>query len=172
MSRPFGRRYAWVYKFLALRDGEKCFMCKRAPPKVKLIVEHKDNDETNWDESNLRLACRSCNKKLSLPNVKERKKTENPTQAVRDHVDYQQGSAEMQASDLMETPYWHWIKAKITALNLKGEDLPKKEAINGGAYTVGCSTTTSRKYLDKLTSEEGPLKEVKTEWKVKVIRFR
>jgi len=35
--------------------------------------------------------------------------------------------------------------------------IPKKEAINSGARIVGCSVQTATRYLDKITSQAGPL---------------
>jgi hypothetical protein len=75
------------------------------------------------------------------------------------HIDYTSGSPEMQATELFETPFRNWIKAKLTLLN---HPVLKKELINGGAEEIGCSTATTTRYLAKMTSPEGTLKEVKT----------
>lgn len=66
MTRQWGPSYSWVVRFLIQRDGEKCYLCgekvcKRHGTHSALIVEHKDNDETNFNPANLGLAHRCCN---------------------------------------------------------------------------------------------------------------
>ena len=53
-------------RFLTERDGDKCYICddkvcKRHNLHKKLVVEHRDNDETNWQPDNLGMAHRCCN---------------------------------------------------------------------------------------------------------------
>ena len=48
---------------IAERDSECCKFCGRSPPEVKLVIDHKDNDNQNNYLDNLQLACRSCNYK-------------------------------------------------------------------------------------------------------------
>ena len=61
LTRPWGPAREWVANFLDLRDGHKCFFCQRSD--VYLIIEHMDNDETNYAPSNLHWSCWSCNQK-------------------------------------------------------------------------------------------------------------
>ncbi len=134
-----------------------------------LVIDHRDNNPRNKDPTNLRLLCRSCNVKAAFPRVRERKIIRiDSTEDVRRHVDYQSGSAEMQVNDFCETEYRNWVMAHI---RLNGS-ITKKEAINAGAERVGANPTTTRKYLDKLTSTEGHLKEFKNQSKERVITFR
>lgn len=64
---------AWAYRFLVLRDGEKCQVCDYQLPDLNisrngnikeietLDIDHIDCDIHNGDPDNLRLLCRSCN---------------------------------------------------------------------------------------------------------------
>ncbi|MCJ7654945.1 MAG: HNH endonuclease [Dehalococcoidia bacterium] len=153
-----------------LRDGEQCRLCRKIPTtRNGLDIDHIDGDKNNYAPTNLRLLCRSCNvmlgnksrlhKKTSLgpSDRREREREEgNPsTRLVKEAVDYKGGSVEMQASFLFELDYREWVLAQVK----RGGALLKKEAIFAGAELVGCSPTTTSKYLAKLTSAAGPLEE-------------
>jgi len=55
------------YRYLVLRDGERCYVCGQVPLGAEdcitysLDIDHYDEDKTNDDEDNLRLSCRKCN---------------------------------------------------------------------------------------------------------------
>ena len=62
MSRIF------CYRWLVLRDGERCSRCFEIPTTrnentetQSLEIDHIDGNEHNWEEDNLRLLCKSCN---------------------------------------------------------------------------------------------------------------
>lgn len=55
-----------MVRYLIQRDGKTCYLCNAETCKKhnlhkKLIVEHKDNDDTNWQPDNLGMAHRCCN---------------------------------------------------------------------------------------------------------------
>lgn len=93
----------------------------------------------------------------------------SPSDSVKKLVDYQSGSAEMQGNDYFEIPYWRWLIKAI--LHSEEKRLGKNYAINAGAWSVGCSPTTSRKYYEKIVSG-GPLVEFKDEFKRKCVKVR
>jgi hypothetical protein len=164
----------WQRRFLAERDGDKCAICGVEGREKLLVVHHVDSNPENNDPANLKLLCQSCNVKEGMkakPVVeegvnKEEKITGYPLKSV---VDYSQGSTEMQANDIAEGLYLEWLSAKIRA---NGE-VQKSEAINGGAQIAGVSPSTTRKYLDKLISDEGPMQDFKhPKWKKRYIRFK
>ncbi len=156
---------AWAYRYLVLRDGEKCALCGKVPKNTySLDIDHIDRDPTNTYPHNLRLLCRSCNvaeenrKRPSDAVCVGVKGRERPgTRIARDVVPYYEGSPEMQANALFEVRYRHWLQGFIDARGF----IPKKEAVNAGAEAVGCSPATAARYLAKLTSYLGPLKETK-----------
>ena len=155
---------AWVYRYLCLRDGEFCQLCRYVPtPRNGLDIDHIDRNINNNVQSNLRLLCRSCNvaegnkKRRHIPSVTQRERENPSTRIVKSSVVYRDGSAEMQANYLFELNYRNWLNAYIDENGF----IPKKEAINAGAEVVGCNPTTSAKYLAKLTSVVGPLAEMK-----------
>ena len=117
---------------------------------------------------NLHLAHHACNAKEGRPKgiqTTERDKTPigepvaDPTAKLREQVPYQSGSVEMQVNARAEVRYRRWLWGKIR----DGEGFVTKfEAMHGGAEVCGVSPTTTRKYLGKLTSEEGPYHEFRS----------
>ena len=100
----------------------------------------------------------------------------DPTIILRQVVRFESGSAEMQANAEGEPTF---IRGLWTAIiNAKAHAIPKQEAINGLAFLIGLSPATTRKYLDKQTSEQGPFTEtgkgalkmitLKPEWMAKL----
>ena len=53
-------RKKW-YKFLGKRDGEFCKFCRRSPKEMQLVIDHKDNNNSNNNPKNFQLLCRRCN---------------------------------------------------------------------------------------------------------------
>lgn len=156
----------WAYRFLVLRDGELCARCFNIPTTQNdLDIDHIDGDPWNNDQNNLRLLCRRCNVTLEnqsrkLPSdqyvcERERKEGKAQTRVSRDIVNYKEGSTEMQANFLFELEFRRWLMGKINELG----GYSKLDAIASGAELVGCSPTTTARYLLKLTSNSGPLKE-------------
>lgn len=170
MPRRWGlNTRVWAYRYLCLRDGEHCTRCSTIPTAQNTLdIDHIDGDSWNSDPENLRLLCRGCN--VALANIarkdqvelvrfssarKERERGKPSTKLVREVVDYKRGSSEMQANLLFELQFRRWALERVKDQG----GLLKKEAINAGAEIVGCSPTTTAKYLDKLTSAAGPLQE-------------
>jgi len=188
MANRFQRnQHEMAYRFIAARDGEYCLdpACRREPPRVKLQIDHADNNPSNWDPDNLHLLCQRHNLKMrqltraehkrvialySAKNEREsaRAKGNPSTSLVKQMVDYRQGSPEMQANSYFENQYREWILSYIRTNSM----IPKEEALYSGAEIVGNSPTTTARYLKKLTSTAGPLKEMKDATGTVVILFR
>lgn len=160
----------WAYRFLVLRDGELCARCFEIPTTQNdtLDIDHIDGNPSNCEEDNLRLLCRRCN--VTLENQRragvgppsdqyvcerEGKEGKAQTRVSREVVNYSEGSTEMQANFLFELDFRKWLLGKIRSLG----GYPKLDAINSGAELVGCSPSTTARYLVKLTSSAGPLRE-------------
>jgi len=176
-----------AYKFIASRDGEHCLdpSCKRKPPTVKLQIDHADNNPDNWYPENLHLLCQKHNlemrqkpaaehsrliRKYSAKNERERERERGreATSIVKEMVDFRAGSPEMKANSYYEIRYREWIFMIIREQGF----ITKADAINAGAEVVGCSTLTTSRYLAKLTSSVGNLKETRDATGTIVITFR
>lgn len=179
------RQHDIAYRFIAARDGEYCLKCRRKPPAVPLQIDHADNDPNNWDPENLHLLCQKDNIELrgkpvakhkrlirgySANNERERarERGRESTHLVKDLVDFRNASPEMKANSYYETQYREWLLTIIREQGL----ITKVEAVNSGAEVVGCSPLTSSRYLTKLTSSVGPLKESKDATGTVIVSFR
>jgi hypothetical protein len=162
----------WCYRYLVIRDGEKCAYCGALPAtrnednvSLKLEINHIDQDSFNWAPANLNLACKGCN--LAIRNhescaphqdsaCKEKNKESHPsTRIVRTVVDYSRSDAPipMQANFLFEVSFREYVLNRVRDNGFVAED----DAIYAGAERVGCSPQATRCYLKKLVSSEGCL---------------
>ena len=186
MNRWSRNTYNWAYRFLCLRDGERCIICRVRPkPGTKLEIDHIDGNISNNDQDNLCLLCKKHNCEMrgkkpvehkriihSYRLQNEREKESNSaipaTQFTREIVDYHSGSAEMQANTLFEPKFRGWIIDKVIA---EGEVL-KDDALNSGAEVVGCSVQAAKGYLKKMTSSSGILYEAINTFGQVVLRLK
>lgn len=144
------------------RRAEKC--------EITLEIDHFNEDKADNQPENLQLLCKSCNvakqnrarshrpSDLSVC-VRERMRQEgrSATRVVKTAVDYASGSAEMQAAQLYELPFRGWLMQVLRNTDHVG----KEDAIYSGAEITGASITTVDRYLKKLTSSAGPLREAR-----------
>lgn len=171
----------WCYRFLVLRDGERCARCYEdfsaanngSAAKNPLEIDHIDGDPFNWKPDNLRLLCKKCNVTLensarpgrrpdlasSATCEREREEGKASTRVTREALDFRSPDAPttMQANFLYELDFRRWL---LQAIQEKGF-IPKQDAINSGAEVVGCSPLTTARYIAKLTSSVGVLNEVR-----------
>ncbi len=80
-------------------------------------------------------------------------------------VDYQSGSPEMQASGHFEVAFRDWLLGYIKTFGY----ISKSEAVHSGAETVGCSSVASYRYLQKMISGAGVLRETRNDKNVPTI---
>ena len=170
----------WVYLYLRERDGPACSICGKNEANINLEIHHIDGNPCNSDPLNLRLLCHSCNIKTEIKRnknsrskhhgviVERGRKKLDATSKIKDKVDYQKGSAEMQANDYFELAFRNWLIAYI----IIHKAITKDEAIASGAEITGASINACRNYLLKFKSEAGPGYEIKLASKTRVIRLK
>lgn len=159
-NRFQANQHRLAHGLIASRDGEYCLICKRGPEKVKLQIDHVDNNPSNWAPDNLHLLCQEHNlqlrivplaKKLRIIRwhsaknvcVRERKYGSLSTKVAKDTLDYQSGSVEMKANNMFEPIFTEWLLTHLPMV--------KDEAKYSGAQVTGCSPATIDRYLKKLT---------------------
>lgn len=187
MAKRFqSKQYQFIFKFIAARDGEYCINCKSTGSKrYPLEIDHMNADPTDPDPENLHILCKKCNllkrgltvreqikmiKKDCAVNERERERERGApgTGTARAMVDYTGGSKEMQANDQFELKFRDWVLEHVK----KHGVLAKSDAIHGGAEIVGCSSVTTARYLQKMTSISGVLEESKHGTGISVIQYR
>ncbi len=133
---------------------------------VVLEIDHINEDSSDDRPQNLQLLCKSCNvtKRNQRPSdfwvrARERMRTEGcpATRIGKAAVDYRRGSAEMQAACQYEPVFRSWVLGVLRST----DHVAKDDAINSGAEISGASISTCERYLKKLTSSAGPLKEAR-----------
>jgi hypothetical protein len=147
-----------LYPIIVKRDGECCNFCGKKPPEYELVIDHKDNDNSNNELYNLQLLCRACNYK------------KNPRRPLDQCVSVSKKTAEdsISINRQKEPQFRKFVYAEI---GRKGKVLWDVLAASG-AEIVGISIETARKYLVKMTSEYGQLQIVQVVGLGETVEYR
>jgi hypothetical protein len=126
---------------LALRDGEKCKSCSQTGK--ELVIDHIDGNRQNENPANLRLLCRSCNRKNLIElhssiTVKER-------ELVQDEVETESESAELKVAREKQPDYVKWLYENVE----REGGLTFWAAIYEGSDDCDISPVTARRYFYK-----------------------
>ena len=134
-----------LYPLIATRDGEYCRCCGALPSERQLVIDHRDNNNSNNDLSNLQLLCRTCNY-LKNP----RKPLDNVSECLNED------ETELQKSQRSEPFFRKFVIHEINELH----EVPEHELINSGSEDVGISPVTAKRYLNKMCSSRGILQRI------------
>lgn len=96
--------------------------------------------------------------------VRERKYGSINTKVAKDTLDYRNGSEEMKANSMFEPLFTEWL--------LNNLPMSSEEAVFSGSYVTGANPETCRRYLKKLASAAGPLREFKDGMGIKTVDFK
>jgi len=160
MSNMNSRTRRRWYRLLAKRDGLVCKFCQKSPPEVKLVIDHKDNDNSNDHPSNLQLLCRRCN---YLKNPR-RPFDVSVSKSERIGVNSQR---ELDVNRNKEPQFREYAITKLDKEGRHDED----DLIFSAAEKLSLSPTTTRRYLSKMCSSEGKLERIRNGDQI-LIRFR
>jgi len=134
------------YVELVKRDGEYCKGCCKLPHEGQLIVDHRDNNNSNNTLNNLQLLCRACNY------------VKNPRNRPLDSCVSTNDNFELRLSKfkIKEVDFEIYLYERIE--NSDDYCIDIDDAINSGAQKVDISVETAKRHLKKLISKEGPFK--------------
>jgi hypothetical protein len=96
--------------------------------------------------------------------VREKRYGSINTKVAKDTIDYWSGSVEMKANSMFEPVFTEWLLANLPMV--------RDEARYSGAQIAGCSPMTCERYLKKLTSAVGPLREFKDAMGITTVDFK
>jgi len=141
-----GRTRKKLYKKIAKHDGEYCRCCGALASERPLVLDHKDNDNSNNDENNLQLLCRPCNY------------IKNPRRPVDECVRDEDAPdmSEIKVNRKKEPQFRNFVWHKRNERRI----VAWKELKFSGAEHVGMSPITTERYLEKMCSNTGSLKKI------------
>lgn len=134
------RQRDYWYPKIAQRDGEFCRGCMKLASETKekfLLIDHRDNDNSNNNFENLQFICRSCN---YLKNPRGSKPLEE-----------RPSTPEMKKGERMERYFRNWLFGLIT----ENHKWLLEDVIDSGAEITEGSTETIKRYIRKCVSTEG-----------------
>jgi hypothetical protein len=134
-----------LYDFLCKRDGEYCKGCGKLPWEGQLVVDHKDNNNSNNSPENLQLLCRACNYMKN----ERRKDADEPLDMC---VSSKNESIKINRS--REPKFREFVYGNI---DVDGS-IDYDDAIYSGSEIIGVSPETTKRYLRKMCSRGGKLK--------------
>jgi hypothetical protein len=137
VSNMNGRDRKKFYELLIVRDDEKCNFCRILATEKQLVVDHRDNNNSNNKLDNLQLLCRRCN---------YIKNSRGPVDTCE-----RPKKTELQINRTKEPQFRKYVYGEL----VKKNGVKPKILINSGAELCGISPTTAKRYLDKLCSKEG-----------------
>ena len=150
-------RKKW-YGFLAQRDGEYCTFCNIVPPKYQLVVDHKDNNNSNNNPENLQLLSRRCNY------------IKNSRRPVDECVSENNDLTNISEIAINRNKEPQFKKMLAQLINESGA-YPVKDLINSIAERLDLSPVTVKRYLDKVCSSQG-IYELAKIGKTLIVRYK
>jgi len=150
------------YKRILKRgDPEVCRSCKTPATEKELVVHHINNNYQDNRLENLCFLCRRCNY-LSNPRKK-------PVDSVCVSVceDWAEHS-ELKENRRMEPLFRQWVMKKMMEKNPRRLDY----IINAGAENIGASTETTKRYIRKMSSDEGDYAIIRDSMNYQYLHFR
>jgi len=147
-----------LYPMITQRDGELCRMCGKLARETSegfLLIDHKDNDNSNNSIDNLQFLCRGCNFR------------KNPKEEATE-LDEREASPEMKKNEVMEKEFRRWVFGYIT----EHTKLLVEEAIYSGAEIIQGSPESTKRYIKKMKSGAGMYEIVQLQDSKKYLRFK
>ena len=136
--------YARLKKF-----GAYCRGCQALESEKELIIDHKDNNNSNNHPSNLQFLCRSCNY-IKNPRLAERPLDVCVGEKVGE-CDLFSKPTEISINMEKEPEFREYVIQHVA----KNSPMKRRELVNASSERIGIAQKTSIRYLDKMCSYEG-----------------
>ena len=135
-----------LYAEMVADEGEYCKCCGLLPSEGQLVIDHKDNDNSNNFRENRQFLCRRCN---------YLKNSRRPVDMCERECE-SEDETELQKSKKNEPQFRNYVFSRLNENN--GKSIPEKDLLNCGAEIIGNSPITCHRYLLKMCSTEGALR--------------
>jgi len=150
VSKMNGRMRKKFFELLWKRDGPYCKCCGKLAWERPLVIDHKDNNNSNNSPENHQFLCRSCN---YLKNPRR-----PVDMCVRTSPPISPDSS-LAINKRSEPEFRKFVYEELN--NLNGDDkkygIETTSLINAGAEKVEVCIVTAGRYLDKMCSSSGKL---------------
>ena len=140
-SRMRKKVYAYLKKF-----GAYCRGCQALESEKELVIDHKDNNNSNNHPSNWQFLCRSCNY-IKNPRLAERE----PLDVCGGECDLFSKPTEISINREKEPEFREYVIQQVA----RNGPMKRRELVNAGSERIGIAQKTSIRYLDKMCSSEG-----------------
>ena len=139
MNGPTRKRF---YLEMVEDEGEYCKKCGVSGKERQLVIDHKDNDNSNNRRENRQFLCRHCNY------------LKNPRPVDECVNDCEESTpSEIQIKTTKEPLFRRFIYHELNEYGT----VPEYDLINSGAEHADISPVTSKRYLNKMCSSVGLL---------------
>ena len=152
-----GNKRKKIYTKLAKEYGEVCQFCHNTPEQRQLVIDHKDNNNTNNFYKNLQLLCRRCNY------IKNPRRPVDVCERDREMEE----KSELQVSQTKKPHFKHFVWHEIN----ERTQVPQKELLDAAAEELDISQVTAKRWLDAMCSSRGCLEKI-TLVKITIIRIK
>jgi len=173
------KKREYLFRLIRRDGGFKCFYCKRDLSSLDWIYEHLNDNPSHNNIDNIVLACQSCNVKKKnsfdlqiLAQEKLKRNQESNLLCEREDVEPSESalSPEMEASQ----KNFDIVKQYLTEIIETDGFIRKKDAIYSSSMLCKKKTGTGSpvsvtRYVQMLTSKEGPFEETKNKNKEKIL---
>lgn len=164
-------------KILIIRDGFKCFYCRKRLDDGHWVYEHLDDNPMHSYIENIVIACQSCNiKKKDNFDMKflalEKKKQNEESNFICERKSEENTSFSNEI--VINKQNFEITEKYLTRIIETDGSIEYKDAVNSVAMlckkkTGHGSTPSVREYLNMLTSREGPFEVVKDDKNKRII---
>lgn len=145
--KPSKNLYRFTYSVLVDKYGEKCQNCGKAPPEVRLEIDHPDGRRETWVVNKLRLLCRRCNRLRRHPAKSHERKREYTEERSPENISYEA----RRSLELGPT-----FELELDRLLMESEGgITVREAQNRLGKICGCDQQTVGRWLDREATPEG-----------------
>ena len=140
MSNMSGQMRTKLYGIISERDSKFCNFCGTTSDKKQLVIDHRDNDNSNNDLENLQLLCRRCNyiKSSREPFDKCVKTPRKETTSL-----------------IVNRNKEPRFRRYVYGILQKKSMIKTEKLVYEGAESIELSPVTTKRYLDKMCSKEG-----------------
>ena len=132
--------YAHLKKF-----GAYCRGCQALESEKELIIDHKDNNNSNNHPNNLQFLCRSCNY------IKNPRLAERPLDVCGGECDSLDKETEITINREKQPMFVEYLIQQVA----RNGPMKRREIVNTASERIGISQKTATRYLDKMCSYEG-----------------